>query len=168
MRSVETKSKEKSIKEDGDLDILVLGCMQEWPELEKGITVDSGAVECVMPSVCAPHIPIKESDGSKKGSHYVAVGGARIPNVGQERVTLATQNGQASAMTFQTVDINNPFASVSEICKKGHRVVFGDDGSFTEHKLSGKKIYLKGRNGVYVFGVWIMPMDEEQVFVRQG
>lgn len=147
---------------------MALGTMEEWSMLEKGITVDSGAAECVMPLACAPHVPITESVGSRNGLHYVAAGGARIPNVGQKRVKFATHDGQVSAMTFQVADINKPLASVSKICKKGHRVIFDDDGSFIEHKVSGKKTYLKEKNGVYVLDAWIMPKDKEPVFARQG
>jgi hypothetical protein len=151
-------TKKSASKEDNDLDIMALGTMEEWSMLEKGITVDSGAAECVMPLACAPHVPITESVGSRNGLHYVAAGGARIPNVGQKRVKFATHDGQVSAMTFQVADINKPLASVSKICKKGHR----------DHKVSGKKTYLKEKNGVYVLDAWIMPKDKEPVFARQG
>ena len=48
------------------------------------------------------------------------------------------------------------------------RVIFDDDGSFIEHNVSGKKTYLKEKNGVCVLDAWIMPKDKEPVFARQG
>ena len=131
-----------------DTDLLAFENDQSWPPLEKGITIDSGAAECVIPVSCIPDVPIAESEGSKKGVHYVAAGGARIPNIGQKRVVFATPQGQVSAMTFQVADINKPLASVSKICKKGHRVVFDDDGSYIEHKSTQKRTMIRERNGV--------------------
>ena len=114
-------------------------------------------------------MPIAESEGSKKGVHYVAAGGARIPNIGQKRVVFATPQGQVSAMTFQVADINKPLASVSKICKKGHRVVFDDDGSYIEHKSTKKRTMIRERNGVYVLDAWVMPQGEQKTgFSRQG
>ena len=44
------------------------------------ITVDSGAAENVMPKDMVPEEPLVPSEGSKKGTRYIAAGGQELKN----------------------------------------------------------------------------------------
>ena len=70
------------------------------------IALDSGAGEHVANRNIAPSYSIAESPGSKAGQHFVAAGGARIPNEGQFKLRLrsggrARGEGKDIESTFQ-------------------------------------------------------------------
>ena len=50
--------------------------------IKKGLTVDSGAADHVMPIGWLLMFLVMKSIGSIRGLHYVAADGTRIPNVG--------------------------------------------------------------------------------------
>ena len=52
------------------------------------VALESGAGEHVANRNLAPSYSITESPGSKAGQHFVAAGGARIPNEGQFKLRL--------------------------------------------------------------------------------
>ena len=111
------------------------------------------------------HFPVTASAGSKAGIHYVAAGGAMIPNQGEQRVEFMTGDGHATGMTFQVGPVTRPLGSVKKICAKGNRVVFDDDGSYILNKKSNEKIHISEESGVYVLDGWILPGSS---FTRRG
>ena len=66
-----------------------------WEMLPDGITIDSGAVDSVMPSKGLEQFPMRESEGSRIGVHYVAANGDLLPNQGEKNVELRTDYGEA-------------------------------------------------------------------------
>ena len=54
----------------------------KWEKLEA--VVDSGAAESVAPESMAPWVPMKASEGSKRGQTYMSASGAKLPNLGEE------------------------------------------------------------------------------------
>ena len=79
-------------------------------------------------------------------------------------------------MKMTVADVNKVLASVANICECGNRVVFDEEGSYIEHKSSGKRTKLHKQNGVYVLQIRIKKekqevnavKENEQVFVRLG
>ncbi len=67
--------------------------------------MDSGAADHVSSSHCAPDVPVLPSAGSRRGQHYVAANGERIPNQGEQHLQLVTASGAPAQMTFQTADV---------------------------------------------------------------
>ena len=51
------------------------------------------------------------------------------------------------------------WGSVSRIVGAGHRVILDSPevGSYVENKSTGKKIFLRQHNGVYLLDVWVEP-----------
>ena len=47
------------------------------------VAVDSGAAASVLPERCLPEHPVKPSEGSRSGVHYLAANGGRIPQQGR-------------------------------------------------------------------------------------
>ena len=64
-------------------------------KLKKGITMDSGAGNNVMPRrMVIKKSEIRESEGSRRGVHYVAANDGRIPNEGEYDLKFSTVEGQ--------------------------------------------------------------------------
>ena len=62
-------------------------------KIRKGLTIDSGAADHVMPLGWLTWIVMVVSAGSQPGIHYVAASGARIPDMGQQAVTFLSESG---------------------------------------------------------------------------
>jgi hypothetical protein len=124
------------------------------------LTVDSAAGE----SVCNPthgplrYIPLKESWGSKNRVQYRSATGENVPNLGEKKVRIKTEEGITADLTIQACNVTKPLLSVGKINEQGNRVVFETSGkSYIENVSSGKKIWLKKVRGVFVatVKVWV-------------
>ena len=78
---------------------------------------------------------------------------------------MVTQEGLERSMLVQVAPVTKPLGNVSKICKKGHQVVFDDDGSYIVNKMTGEYMMLREKNGVYVLDVWL---NNSWGFPRQG
>ena len=59
--------------------------------------------------------------------------------------------------------------SVKKICKNGQRVVFDDDGSYVENKVTGERLQVLEEDGEYVLDVWVNTAEgKETTFGGQG
>ena len=93
--------------------------------MTKGITLDSGAADNVMPRrLLRGKSKVRASEASRQGVHYVAANGARIPNEGEADFLFRTREGQPFSWLFQVAEVNKILASVSALVATGHRVVF--------------------------------------------
>ena len=111
--------------------------------------VDSGAEETVAPPGLLPG-PVAESPVQRAGGRYRAANGARIPNMGQQRATFKTTEGQCCSLMFQVAGVERPLVSVSQLVKTGHRVEFGTAEGAIVNLKTGRKICLQRVGGVYV------------------
>jgi len=121
------------------------------------LTVDSGAAETVIPHMLVQDHPIMETQASKSGLNYTSATGDPIPNLGEQKLPLLTQEGSLRAMTFQAAPVERPLGSVKRMCNSGHRVVFDDEGSYVLNKTTGEINWLREDNGNYVMDLWVMP-----------
>ena len=138
----------------------------KWEALPRGITIDSGAAESVLPPDYAQQFPTEESEGSRAGLNYISAGGGKLPNMGEKQITFMTNEGQGMRMKFQVAPVTKPLGSVKRIVEQGNRVVFSEteEGSYIEHCATGQRTALTERNGVYVLDAWMLA----QPFGRQG
>ena len=154
--------------------------------LARGITVDSGAADNVMPRrFLRGRAKIRPSTASKAGVHYVAASNHRIPNEGEADFEFQTKDGQSLSWLFQIAEVNKTLAAVSALVDAGHRVVFdrdeatGVDTSFVTHKDTGVSIRMRRERNVWVIDAYV-PVDEaddmeidtlvpspDRLFVRQ-
>ena len=72
----------------------------------RGVTVDSGAADHVIPRGWIQFIEIVASIGSKLGVHYIAANGSPIPNEGQQTVEYMSREGILGKITFQVASVN--------------------------------------------------------------
>jgi hypothetical protein len=101
--------------------------------------------------------PIQETDASRNGLNYASATGDPIPNLGEQKLPLMTQEGSLRAMTFQAAPVDRPLGSVKRMCSSGHLVVFDDDGSYVLNKLTGEVNWMREENGNYIMDLWVMP-----------
>ena len=131
-------------------------------KVKKGLAVDSGAADHVMPVGWLLIFLVVKSIGSIRGLHYVAADGTCIPNVSQQFMTL---DGTRTELLFQTAAINNPLVSVSKLNKAGYKVIFHDNNSYIVHKKTKKVIKMKKEKGVFVINAFV-PKEPEGGFSR--
>ena len=87
----------------------------EWQCIS--IAVDSGAAETVIPHNLVKHHPIRDTDASRSGLNYVSATGDPIPNLGEQRLPMCTQEGTFRSMTFQAAPVERALGSVKRMCK---------------------------------------------------
>ena len=131
-------------------------------EVRKGLTIDSGAADHVMPLGWLTWIIVMASAGSLRGLHYVAASGTRIPNLGQQTVKFLTQNGTWAQWIFQVAAVNKPLVSVSKLIDDGWRVVFDEEASYIKHKKTGNTINIRRERGVFVVDAFVDPANPKQ------
>jgi hypothetical protein len=150
-----------------DDDVLELG---EQYTLHVEATLDSGASHSVAPHTAAPGVKVNESEGSKRGQHYVAAGGQRIPNIGEQTIKFKTKEGKRSSLKWQNAEVSKPLLSISHICDSGHEVTFTKTGGMITNSESGRTTTFRRKNNVYVLDMLIDVGDKKSTapFHRQG
>ena len=146
--------------------------------LARGITVDSGAADNVMPRrlLRGKASRVRPSEASIKGVCYVAADDGRIPNEGEADLPFETLEGNKHNWTFQIAEVNKVLASVSSLVDTGNRVIFdkdeesGADISFIVNKKTGASTKLRRERNVWVLDAWIeeeIPPDNSLDFARR-
>ena len=121
------------------------------------MAIDSGAAETVIPHTLVTEYPIVETERSRSGACYASATGEPIPNLGEQKLPMATEEGSMRAMTFQAAPVAKPLGSVKRICQAGHYVIFDEEGSYIMNKVTGELNWLREQNGNYMLDVWIPP-----------
>ena len=142
-------------------------------KMARGITVDSGAADPVMPRrmVTGRGNKIRSSTASRAGVHYVSATANRIRNEGETDLHFDTEDGKKLNWTFQIAEVNKVLASVSYLVDNNHRVVFDQDEetaeniSFITDKTSGDVIKMRRDKHVWVIDAYIEE-EAEQGFTR--
>ena len=130
--------------------------------------VDSGACKHVTPKGIFS-LTTTETVASKAGHKFYGPDGKPIANLGQQTMVGQTEEGQQITLPFEVAPITRPLASVAEIVKKNHRVVFDNECSYVEDKTSGKWIELRQEGNLYFLDLWTQVPEElaTNPFVRQ-
>ena len=68
-------------------------------------------------------------------------------------------------MTAQICAVTKNLMSVSKMIAQGNRVVFDDEGSYIEDKVSGDRTWMQQVGGMYMLKMWVSrKTPREQVF----
>jgi hypothetical protein len=168
----ETKNKSKKTEVFTDRR-RAAGVKKKYLKLRRGITVDSGAANNVMPrKMVRDRKNIRPSKGSIAGVHYVAANSGRMPNEGEYDFKFTTAEGEEEEMTFQIAEVNKALGSVSYLVDRGYKVVFdqdaktGKDVSYMMHKSTGRTTKFKREKNVWILEAMIEA--DETPFHRQG
>ena len=132
---------------------------RKWVKVES--VVDSGASAPVAPPSMLPNVKIEESEGSKRGQKYISASKHKLKNPGQQQVHACTEDGDPTDLLFQIADVSKPLVSVSAICERGNRVIFGRAGGVVQNLRSGKQVPFYRRNGIYVLSLWLQDGSDE-------
>ena len=124
------------------------------------VTVDSGAIDTVIPRRVAKGITVRQTEASRNGLKYRSASGNAIVNEGEKNLRGYTNEANMVDMTAQVAEVTKPLGSVRAFVKAGNKVVFDNGGSYIQNKTTGVKTIIEDRNGAYVFDLWI-PRDNK-------
>ena len=131
------------------------------------VTVDSGAVTTVGPRAVCAAFPIEETPASKAGKHFVGANGSVIKNYGVRKVTGRTKReGHEIRMPIQAADVMKILASVHQMMHAGNRVVVDSEGSYIQHKQTGRRTEMRDDGGGFTFEM-LVPRKVQSSFQRQ-
>ena len=109
----------------------------------------SGAAESVAPPSMAPGVVMEESPGSQRGQHYISASAGRLPNMGQQRLQVKTNEARDSKVLYQIAEVSRPLTAVSGTCDAGNCVVFTSEGGFIMNCQTGGHTYFQRNGGIY-------------------
>ena len=66
-----------------------------------------------------------------------------------------SENRDEMSVLFQIADVSKPLVSVSAICERGNRVIFGKCGGVVKSIHTGQEIPFHRKNGIYVLSLWL-------------
>ena len=78
-----------------------------------------------------------------------------FPTNGEKGFSAVTEGGQEKRLIMQVCDVNQGLLSVSKAIASGNRVIFDQDGSYIENKLSNGGTWVHQRNGMYTLKLWV-------------
>ena len=125
-----------------------------WREIE--VTVDSGACDTVIPTEECKEIKIHESAQSKAGMEYEVANGETIPNLGERRCLMMTENSTTpKRIAFQVADVHKALLSVTRAADMGYQCVLGKTGGWLQDESSSENIPIIRKGNLYVMRVWV-------------
>ena len=110
--------------------------------------MDSGAAQSVAPPSMAPGIIIEASPGSERGQHYVSASGGRLPNMGQQKMKVQTNEGRDAMVLYQVAEVSRPLTAVSQTCDNGNWVVYTPEGGLIDNLKTGGKTRYERRGHI--------------------
>ena len=121
--------------------------------------MDSGAADHCASKEAAPHVPVRPSPGARKGQHFVAANGDRVANEGEQTLHVMTEEGAETDMAVQITDVKKPLFSVTKLCGRGNRAVFGRGGGVIHNLATNKLTPFRRRGGIYTIDLWVRQGD---------
>ena len=118
------------------------------PEIIEAV-VDSGAEESVTPPGLFKE-EVKPSPMSQAGRCYRAANGSPLPNHGQLLAHGRDADGLVCGLPFQVAAVERPLISVSRMAVAGCMASFMEGHGDIPHVLTGRRLPLTRRNGVYI------------------
>ena len=99
----------------------------------------------------------------------MSASGDTIPNYGELTVPMLTRESTTRAMRFQAAGVAKPLGSVKRMIMAHHRVVFDEEGSYIENKVTGEVNMLREEDGNFMLDVWVPPPEvvNNSGFTRQ-
>ena len=89
--------------------------------------------------------------------------------MGAQKIFGADDQGSKISLEFDVAKISRPLASVAEIIKKNHRVVFDEGQSYIENNSNGKWTPLRQEGNLFFLDLWVRVPEKlaTSPFVRQ-
>ena len=144
--------------------------------MARGITVDSGAADSVMPCRMIRgkfnKNKVRPSEASMAGVHCVACNNCRIKNEGEVDFRFETTDGTSMSWCFQVAEVNKALAAVAALVDSNHRVVFDKDMaaaadiSFITDKATGVGTKMRRERNVSAVDAYVEDDDLSLGFAR--
>ena len=126
------------------------------------MVVNSGAAETMCPTSMATNIATVPGIKLKAGVRYTCAGGKKLPNLGEKRCMLGTDDSSTiRGLTMQVANVQKALLSVSKAVDAGNRVVFDEQWSFIEDKRTGERTTLQRQGNLYTLESWVKQRVEE-------
>merc|ERR1711994_433569 len=93
-----------------------------WIKVEA--EMDTGACIPMMPKNIAKHLPIRESEGSKRGAKYLSASDDYIYNEGESDVLFASDSGEWKKAVNQRGDVNKTLMAGGSMADQGNTLLF--------------------------------------------
>ena len=94
-----------------------------------------------------------------KGVSYEVANGDEIPNLGEKRCIITTDEAsEAIPLTMQVCDVHTSLLSIGKMVKAGKKVIFNsesDGGSYIECKTNGEKLFLKPDGNLWTLKAFV-------------
>ena len=136
----------------------------EWTRLRT--VMDSGAAESVGPPTMAPGVPIHESPGTRRGQAYIAAGHERILNMGQQVLSVVTNEGHEAQALYQIAEVTRSLTAVGSTCDRGNVVIYGPHGGCILNLESGVQTDFARRGGIYELDLWMRTTSSGEDYQR--
>ena len=110
----------------------------------------------------APTVPTIDSPGSLRGQAYIAAGGERIPNLGQQTLNVTTNEYHEGQAIYQIAEVTRPLTAVGTTCDKGNLVIYGQYAGCIYNLGSGMQTNFPRRGGIYELDLWMRTSNSDQ------
>ena len=110
-----------------------------------------------------PNVKIEDSEGSLRGQKFTSASKHKLKNLGQQKILACSEEGDELEVLSQIADVSKPLVSVSSICERGNRVIFGKSGGVVKNNYTGAEIPFYRKNGIYVLSLWLADGPAEPV-----
>ena len=87
---------------------------------------------------------------------YTSASKHKLVNKGQQSIHACTEEGDFMDVLFQVAEVSKPLVSVSALCERGNRVIFGRSGGVVQNLKTGQDIPFYRRNGIYILSMWLL------------
>ena len=120
------------------------------------MTADTGGCDTVMPKDMAKHIMIQPSLQSLRPMEYEVANGAAIPNLGERRCLMWTENAaMPRKINIQVADVHKALLSLSRCADMGFESRFGRLAGALICEETGEVIPLERKENLYVLKCWV-------------
>ena len=100
-------------------------------------------------------IPAKPGLAQRRGVRYEVANGETIENKGEKFIVGETAEGHVRSITAQVCEVNRDLLSVHRMTQNGQRVVFDEDGSFIDDKVTGHRTWMQENGGMFTLTMWV-------------
>ena len=119
------------------------------------VTMDSGAIDPVIPTNVGLAFKLEETYASKNGIDYKGPNDSPIKNHGQRKYQGFSEDWTPVSGAWQVADVNKVLGSVDKAVDSGNTVVFDAQQSFVYHKPTQKVINMYREGGEFKYDMWI-------------
>ena len=127
--------------------------------------MESGSSDHVLGPHMFPQVPVRPSEGSRRGQVYAAAGGKSIANEGEQHLALLNNERAPAPLVYQVADVRKPLTSIARLCDRGNRIVFGKGGGIIQNLKNGTCTPFRREGSIYYLDLW---HDTQAPFQRQG